>query len=186
MAHTIRRRLRILLAALLLWTTWSCGDPPSGPGNTGLLLAEGSYSVFLGGFDFSTDPRIQVCSPIGVPPGGKNIQTTVDLRHESSEWVARSTTGAGDLVIRLEAAGSSRGSTVPVQGFLTGTALWADARLPAHDVRVRFDGGAMASGDLTPAASFVNGQITGTIVFSDSSGAASTCPMVIWTMQPVR
>jgi len=180
------RRARTWLAAVLLWTPCSCGDPPNGPGNGGLLLAQGRYSVTLIGFDLSADPRIQVCSPVGVPPNGKNMQTTVDLRQESAELVARSTAGAGDLVIRLGAAGTTSGSPIPVQGSATGTALWSDARFPAVDLLVRFDSPGVVSGDLTRAASFVTGYITGTIVFSTSSGAASTCPMVLWTLQPVR
>ncbi len=186
MANTIRRRWRIWLVLLLLWTMGSCADQPNAPGNIGLPLAEGRYLVSLNGFDLTTDPRIQVCSPIGVPPGGKNMQTTVDLRQESAEWVARSTTGAGDLVMRLDAAGASSGSTVPVQGSVSGIALWSDPRFPSVDLRVTFDGAATASGELRISVSFVTGQISGTIVFSNSAGAASTCPMVLWTMQPVR
>ena len=172
-------------AAALLWATWGCTDPPNGPGSNSLVFVQGRYSVTLIGFDLSTDPRIQVCSPVGVPPAGKNMQTIVDLRQEGSEWVARSIAGAGDVVIRLEEAGTSNGAIVPIQGSATGTALWADPRFPAVDLRVRFDGTAPASGELTRFAGFINGQISGTIIFSNSNGAASTCPMVLWTMQPI-
>ena len=174
------------LTAVLICTSWSCGDPPNGPGQSGLLLAEGRYSVSLTGFDLSADPRIQVCSPTGVPPGGKNMQTTVDLRQENSESVARSTPGAGDLVIRLTPAGPTGGPTIRVRGSVTGTALWSDDRFPGVDLVVRFDGVGVGSGELTRFVSFVTGQITGTIVFSNSAGAASTCPMVQWTMQLAR
>ena len=186
LARTNPRRFRTWFAPVLLWTTWGCGDSPNRPQNIGLGLPEGRYSVSVIGFDLAADPRIQVCSPIGVPSAGKNMQTTVDLRQESSEWVAHSTTGAGDLVIRLRESGPSSGSTVPVLGSATGTALWSDTRFPSRDLRVRFDGIATASGDLTRGVSFINGQITGTIVFSNSGGETSTCPMVLWTLQPAR
>ena len=186
MAQATHRRFPSYVVAFLLCTLWSCGDPPNAPETSGLPFTAGRYVVFLAGFDLTTDPRVQVCSPIGVPPGGKNLQTTVDLQQESSVWVARSTSGAGDLVTRFEASGASSGSTTPIQGTVTGSALWSDSRFPTVDLRVRFEGAGIASGQLTRAASFVNGQIIGTIVFSDSSGAASTCPMVLWTMQPAR
>jgi hypothetical protein len=114
------------------------------------------------------------------------MQTMVDLRQESSGWTARSTPGAGDLVMRLEADGASAGSSIPVRGSATGTALWADFRFPAVDLRVRFEATGTVRGDLTRAASFINGHITGSIAFSNSAGAASTCPMVLWTLQPAR
>ena len=180
------RTLKALLVAAVLCATWSCDGSTNGPGENGLPLTEGSYSVSLMGFDLSTDPRIQVCSPIGVPSTGKNMQTIVDLRRESSVWVGRSAAGAGDFVIRLESGGAGTGSSAAVQGSASGTALWADPRFPARDLRVQFQGTGTVAATLTASASFVNGQINGTIVFSDSNGAASTCPMVLLTMQPVR
>jgi hypothetical protein len=69
---------------------------------------------------------------------------------------------------------------------MTGTAVWSDVRLPPVEISLRVDGIATISGELAPGASFVNGRITGTMVFTDSSGAASTCPMVLWTLQPLR
>jgi hypothetical protein len=172
--------LHVLLFAALLQT--SCSSPTSP--SVQLNFREGRHYVQFLGSAISPDPTVNLCVPLGVPRQGTFVMTEIDLTREGNDWVGRSPAGLGSLELRIWSDGTSTPLGTHVVGSIAG---WADDRSiegPVRDVRVTFQRNVALEGILSRSVSFVEGDATGSITFSDSTAAAATCPQVDWTMQP--
>jgi hypothetical protein len=115
------------------------------------------------------------------------VDTLVQLEREGGEWVARSANGQGDIELRFHETGSTI-LGVTVTGSIRGHALATPFDgAPATDVQVQFDPAGTSQLEGTKPAgapSFILGRISGSVTFTDSSGAGGVCAAVSWTIQP--
>jgi len=184
------------LRAILLLTCCAvaaCGGAESGPSSPGpspMPLRPGLQLLTLSGVSLSTDPTFPACAPIGVPRDGTAVDTFVMLAMDGQDWVARSRSAAeGDIELRIRATGSTlRGHTVT--GTIRGTGIDVGLNSVIRDVRITLAAGAgsgpaaLEGETLSPVSAFVGGRAAGALRFSDSRGAASSCSVVQWAMQP--
>ena len=151
-----------------------------------LHFRAGLNLLVVTGFDISDSPNYPPCSPIGVPPPGKTIETTVMLELDGSEWVGRSSASAGTLEIRLRSDGV--GLLGPaVAGSIRGEARdVATGMTPPSDIRAVFSGNppAVVEGSLDRNAPFATGRISGSVTFLNSVGDSGSCAAVEWVLQP--
>jgi hypothetical protein len=162
----------------------------SAPVSKPLSLDPGSYWLQIYGRGRSGDPAEPVCTPPYQPPLGTFVNTAVRLERTALGWVARSAAANGTLELGLVQTG-----TATIRGeVLTGTVrgMAADrspgSYRPATNVSVALSGApgdwATVRGIASAGATFLSGDITGRIAFSDPSGLSSTCALVYWTLQP--
>jgi hypothetical protein len=174
-------RGRLAVPALLLAAC--AGTGPASP-SVQLNLLEGPQFVSFLGSAISPDPRVKLCTPIGSPREGTFATGEVVLARVGDEWIGRSRPGEGTLELRLRADGADTNVGPHVVGSVTGWADTADPLGPKRSVRVTFQGGVSLEGSSSRSAYFVEGDATGTVLFSDPSGSIGTCPQVDWTLQP--
>jgi hypothetical protein len=185
------RRVAPLVLCLLILNCGG-GETPSSPTTpSNLPLQPGRQLLTVLGFGISDNPLYPACVPLRVPRDGTVVYTLVTLEQDGGYWVARSTTPElGDLELRFRESG---GTGLQVAGTIRGTGVDAGLTPAAtvNDVRVSLGGerggdatvqGALAS----PAASMINGRITGLVRFSDKEGNSSTCSAIMWSLQPDR
>lgn len=130
------------------------------------------------------------CVPVGRGFGATNVLTRVDLELRAGMWIAKSIAPAdGDLTLSLQSVGPWIGRHT-VSGTISGTAIssvgvgqGADPG-PTH-VRITFDSTSTQDleGDGATIGIFVEGLIHGASTFVDTTGAASACGRVSWTLQ---
>jgi hypothetical protein len=146
-------------------------------------LQAGPHVLTLQGYDLSSGPT-PACSPLGLPPQGKNVKAYGELRSEGQGWVFTSRQG-GDLTLRFTIVPSSQGRYA-VSGTLQGFARdAAPAFIGARDVGVAVTGPSSAGGAGAVTGTMtldigqtLTGRVDGTIVFSDSQGRESRCSAV--------
>jgi hypothetical protein len=191
-SHRSRRWIVVAVAAGVCSLLTACGGKTATQPESSvpLPLTAGRQLLTLGGFWISLDPSFPPCAPPGLPRDGTSVNTIVDLAREGGDWVARSAPAMGSLELRLRGtAPSARGYIVA--GTISGTALDIGLMGVIRDVRVSLassSSGGFATFDgetASPSSSFVAGKVTGTVRFSDSQGASSTCAAIQWTMQPL-
>jgi hypothetical protein len=182
-----RRRVLMLLSSLLVG---SCSSSHLAPDATGLVLPAGVYEFSVRGFGLSEDPRYPACSPLLVPAAGTAVTSYLSVAKEGDTWVGRSIAPAVDSIeLRFRDTGTQGFGRV-VSGTIRGTVTDAGTTtVRARDVTVTFgaggaDAAAFEGGTDTPISTFVSGRISGAIRFADSTGAASTCPAILWNLQP--
>lgn len=154
-------------------------------------LRPGQYSVTIIGADFRTEPFTQICSPVGVPSGGKTVNTEIELVSDG-EWLVGSTRGSdANLEIRLRDAGAPpvflRGRTAvgEIKGWATDRGSSAPFGPPPTGVTVRVGTVAAISGETFPSlgvALSMLGSAEGTIEFSDAQNRTAVCPSVLLTL----
>jgi hypothetical protein len=171
----------------------ACGGTASGPSPPSpspVPLRPGLQLLTLSGVALSTDPTFPPCAPIGVPRDGTAVDTFVMLTMDGQDWVARSRSAAeGDIELRIHATGRTlRGHTVT--GTIRGTGIDVGLNSVIRDVRVTLAAGtgsgpaALDGETLSPLSAFVGGRAAGALRFSDSRGAANSCAVIQWAMQP--
>jgi hypothetical protein len=168
----------------------SCGgEAPTGPDPIALPLRPGLQVLTLTGFAFSADPAFPPCVPAGQPRDGTAVATVVNLTADGSEWVARSASPTGTVVLRLRGTGVA-GSGYSLSGTITGYAADLGLMGVVRDVTVALTGSSntgAATVDGATASStsqLVVGRVTGELRFADSRGTSSTCAAIQWSMQP--
>lgn len=165
------------------------GQAATAPDASALPLRPGLQLLTLTGFAFSADPELPPCVPAGQPRDGTAVATIVNLTAEGSEWIARSASPTGSLILRLHATGVS-GSGYGVSGTIAGHAADLGLMGAVRDVTIALTGpssNAPARVDGATASStsqLVVGRVTGQLRFGDSQGAESTCTAIQWSMQP--
>jgi hypothetical protein len=162
------------------------------PGSDRIALPAGPQWLQLIGYAASSDPSFSsICTPARVPSTGTAVTTIVLLTHDGEEWVARAP--APDTIeLRFHDAGTIAMGGETVLGTAHGSAM--DVAYPFHpalDVRATLSGeqpndAAFVDGIVAASSSFVYGRVSGAIRFSDSSGQASTCTAIQWSLQPRR
>lgn len=152
-------------------------------------LRPGLYSVFVGGSDFRSDFSTAICSPGGVPPAGKFVNTEIELVAEGDWLVGHAVADDIDLELRIRDAGAplviGQGRSVvgEVRGWATDR---GSASGPVTDVTFATGaagGGppATVTGRTIPAfglALTMLGAAEGRIVFYDTQGRTAVCPSI--------
>jgi hypothetical protein len=161
---------------------------PLGPSPNGLALKPGPQLFSVSGFDFSADPNLPACTPVGVPARGKLVAIILNLRVQLGGWVAVSTTASDTIEIRVKSS-----SGAGVTGTITGRAADAGAEGPAgfsgRGVTVDFSPHGSASTITavvvgTSIGTLVGGRANGVIQFQDdATGAIGTCSAVQFSFQ---
>jgi len=153
-----------------------------------IALAPGQYWLQIYGHALSDNPSEPVCAPAGVPTQGTFVNALVSVERVNDEWVAQSAPGEGTLDLRFVHVGVGMGGEI-ISGTISGASRDSTASFrSATNVRVTLGGVSQLAADVRGVAaegSFLYGAIVGRIAFSDPSGAASSCRLVYWTLQPV-
>jgi hypothetical protein len=132
---------------------------------------------------------VLTCKPILVPRAGTRVVTTLELTWEGQEWVGRAALGiGGSLELRFHGTGLHVMGVPAVEGLISGAAvdLGIVDVIPPRDVRIDVSG---VDGSKTAelrgrvgASTFLLGEASGAIRFSDSGGDTSICPFITWTL----
>ena len=175
------------LLALECTAVFTTGDIDS---SSDFDLTPGMKFLTISGADGSGDPaHARPCASVGPFAGGKFVYTRIDLERQGDAWVGRSIAAAdGNLVFTLHSEGPSIGRHT-VTGTATGQAVSVigTPASAASGVRIVFDTVSTQTidGGGATIGRFVNGNITGSATFVDSTGNAAKCDWVQWTMQPL-
>lgn len=185
-------RQPVFALLLLLTAGIGCrGASPNQPTPARFGLPDGVYLLDLISFDFSTDPSVSPCAPVGSPPAGKIVAVRLRVTREGASYVGRSLDPSQTLQLELREATTDEPFPARFEGTLRGYAVDEGHLLSAArdvDVLVGDSGGpALVTGISTPepATPFLDGRAAGAVVFSDSEGRLSRCQTVDFTMQPL-
>jgi hypothetical protein len=197
--RAIRRLCSLLTCALCIA---SCSDrspttptPAPGPGPSPpstLDFGDGRYLLLITGFDGSFDPAVLPCDPRLVPRGGKSISTFLWFTAEGDGVIGKSRPPyAATLELRLQPTGATPLGTT-VRGTVSGRAPDEYDRIygKRDSTFVVEAAPAAVAGVVAPRSAAdtrgvqVSGEWRGEMRFVDSGGAASTCPVVQYYVQP--
>lgn len=156
-------------------------------------LRPGLYSVFVAGSDFGGDASTVICSPGGVPPAGKFVNTEIELVAEGDWLVGRAVAGDINLELRIRDAGAplvfGQGRSVigEVRGWATdrGSAFGPVTSVTFATGSVGGGQPATVTGKTLPAfglALSMLGAAEGRIVFYDTQGRTAACPSITFNV----
>ena len=153
-------------------------------------LQPGRYSVQVSGFDFRADALTQICSPGGVPPAGKIVQTEIELIADGDWLIGHANAGDVNLEIRLRDAGATpgigrgRAAVGEVRGWATDRGGDFGPATGVTFTTGTTDGAQSAaiSGETFPgfgAPLSMLGSAEGHVVFSDAQNRTAVCPSIM-------